>query len=107
MSWEEQVSKVFGLNEETWLNHANPLSVYTRFSVPALLALAIWSWQWIGWYCLIPIAVVISWNFLNPLIFHIPGAQRTGPVRPHLENASGSNESTTTSRKNTGYSQVG
>lgn len=71
-TWEEKVSKVFGLNESTWLNHANPLSVYTRFFIPLLLALAIWTRQWIGMYCLIPIGIVVLWNFLNPLVFPHP-----------------------------------
>ena len=72
ISWEEKISRVFGLNESTWLNHANPWSVYTRFFVPTLLAAAIWSRAWLGIYCLIPIGLVIVWNFANPLIFPPP-----------------------------------
>ena len=72
MQWEEKLSKAFGLNESKWVNHANPWSVYTRFFIPVLLVLAIWSRVWLGIFCLIPIGVVIVWNFVNPLIFPHP-----------------------------------
>ena len=74
MSWEEKLSKGFGLNEKTWLNHANPLSVYTRFLIPFMLALAIWSRVWLGIYCLVPIVLVLVWNFMNPLVFPKPAS---------------------------------
>lgn len=45
---EKRLSKFFGLNEKTWLNHANSRSVYSRFFIPLLLVIAIWSRKWIG-----------------------------------------------------------
>ena len=54
------------------MRHANPASVWTRFAVLPLLALAIWSRVWIGWWCLIPIALLIAWLVVNPLFFERP-----------------------------------
>ena len=34
------VTKLFGLEGDRWLRHANPVSVWTRFAVLPLLALA-------------------------------------------------------------------
>jgi hypothetical protein len=57
------------MSEEAWKRHANPWSVWTRFAaIPAML-LAIWSRTWIGWWCLVPIAVVIGWLWVNPHAF--------------------------------------
>ncbi|MCP3803120.1 hypothetical protein NLX83_27970 [Allokutzneria sp. A3M-2-11 16] len=65
---------MFRMSEETWRRHANPWSVWTRFAaIPAML-LAIWSRTWIGWWSLLPIAVVIVWLIVNPWAFP--------PVRP-------------------------
>ena len=43
-----KIAKLFGLEGESWMRHANPASVWTRFSVVSILALAIWSRDWIG-----------------------------------------------------------
>lgn len=72
MSAEEKLSKLFGLNEDTWMNHANPLSGYTRFFILMLLVMAIWSRRWLGILCLIPVSIALVWNFVNPLIFPKP-----------------------------------
>src|SRR4051812_35846572 len=40
---DRKVAKLFGLEGESWMKHANPASVWTRFSVVSLLALSIWS----------------------------------------------------------------
>jgi hypothetical protein len=42
------VTKLFGPEGERWMRHANPVSVWTRFAVLPLLALAVWSREWIG-----------------------------------------------------------
>jgi hypothetical protein len=33
---------------KSWLRHANPISVWTRFAVLPLLALSIWSRAWVA-----------------------------------------------------------
>ena len=69
---ERKVAQLFGLEGENWMRHANPISVWTRFSVLSLMALSIWSREWIGWYCLIPIALSVIWMMVNPLLFKEP-----------------------------------
>ncbi len=73
MSLEATLAKAFGLNgEDAWRRHANPWSVYTRMPIPVLLVAAIFSRAWIGWWCLLPVAVVIVWTMANPLFFPAP-----------------------------------
>ncbi|MBP2320944.1 polyferredoxin [Kibdelosporangium banguiense] len=57
------------MKDETWRRHANPWSVWTRFAAIPPLILAIWSRAWIGWWCLVPLAVVIAWLIINPSAF--------------------------------------
>lgn len=57
------------MKEETWRRHANPWSVWTRFAAIPPLILAIWSRTWIGWWCLVPLALVIVWLVINPSAF--------------------------------------
>ena len=47
---EQRVAKLFGLSGDSWERHANPISVWTRFAVLPMLALSIWSRDWIGWW---------------------------------------------------------
>jgi hypothetical protein len=60
------------MKDGTWKRHANPWSVYTRIPILLLFALAIWSRVWIGLFCLIPIALLVIWTFINPRIFPVP-----------------------------------
>lgn len=64
--------KLFLPDEESWLRHAIPWSVWTRFITLPFLILAVWSRVWIGWYCLVPISVLVVWIFVNPRIFDKP-----------------------------------
>lgn len=58
--------KFMRMDDDTWLRHANPWSVYTRLSCLPLMALAIWSRVWIGWWSLSALAVVLLWTWYNP-----------------------------------------
>ncbi len=78
---ERRVARLFGLEGEGWMRHANPLSVWTRFSVLSLLALAVWSRDWIGWLCLVPVALALAWTMLNPLLFGPPRSTRNWASR--------------------------
>jgi hypothetical protein len=71
-----RVTRAFGLKGGAWMRHANPVSVWTRFAVLPLLALSIWSRDWIGWWSLVPIALSIMWLMVNPLFFHEPRSTR-------------------------------
>ncbi|MEM9439682.1 MAG: DUF6653 family protein [Pseudomonadota bacterium] len=61
--------RVMSMDEETWARHANPWSVYTRFTCLPLVALAIWSRVWLGWWSLIPLAAALFWIWYNPRAF--------------------------------------
>ena len=69
MTFEQKVASVFRLDDENWMRHANPASVWTRFTVLPLLMLAFWSRAWLGWCAMIPVALAVAWTFLNPVVF--------------------------------------
>jgi hypothetical protein len=73
---ERRVAKLFGLEGENWVRHANPWSVWTRFAVLPLIALSIWSRDWIGWWCLVPVALSLAFMMVNPLLFPKPRSTR-------------------------------
>jgi hypothetical protein len=72
MTIERHVASAFHLDENVWGRHTNPWSVWTRNSVLPLLALAIWSRAWIGWWAVLPSALCILWGWVNPRIFSKP-----------------------------------
>jgi hypothetical protein len=69
MAVMSRVADTFRMTDDTWQRHANPWSVWTRFAAIPLMILAIWSRVWLGWWCLVPIAVVLVWLWLNPRVF--------------------------------------
>lgn len=69
MTVERKIASVFRLNENNWMKHANPWSVWTRYSVLPPIVLAFWSRVWIGWWCAIPAAISLAWMFFNPVVF--------------------------------------
>lgn len=73
---EHRVAHLFGLRGDAWMRHANPLSVWTRFTCVSLLVIAVWSRVWLGWYCLIPIAAASVWTWINPRAFGLPASTR-------------------------------
>ena len=73
---EGRVAHFFGLRGDAWMRHANPLSVWTRFTCLSLVVIAVWSRTWIGWYCLIPIAAASAWMWLNPRLFGVPASTK-------------------------------
>ena len=72
MTVERKIANTFHMDEETWARHANPWSVWTRFTVLPILILAIWSRVWLGWGSLAPIAIALLWMWINPRIFAKP-----------------------------------
>ena len=70
------VNKLFGLEGDKWMRHSNPVSVWTRFAVLPLLALAIWSREWIGWWSLAAVALALVFMMVNPLLFPPPRSTR-------------------------------
>ncbi len=64
--------RAMGMSDSVWERHANPWSGWTRVATMPLLAIAIWSRVWIGWWSLIPIAILFAWIWINPRIFPPP-----------------------------------
>jgi hypothetical protein len=71
-----RVARLFGLEGESWMRHSNPWSVWTRFAVLPLLAISVWSRDWIGWWCLVPVALSLIFMVVNPLLFPRPRSTR-------------------------------
>lgn len=72
MRLTKRIEKTFNMTDEFWQRHANPWSVWTRYPILPLFALAIWSRVWIGWLCLAPIILICIWTWLNPRFFKKP-----------------------------------
>ncbi|HUT22475.1 MAG TPA: DUF6653 family protein [Candidatus Bipolaricaulota bacterium] len=72
MTMEKKIAKIFNLTDENWMKHANPWSVWTRYSVLPIIVLAFWSRLWIGRWCLIPALISLGWMFFNPIFFPKP-----------------------------------
>lgn len=84
MTLERTIAKAFRLTDANWMKHANPWSVWTRYSVLPLIVLAFWSRAWIGWWCLLPGAISILWMFFNPVFFSRPKSTRNWASRAVL-----------------------
>jgi len=69
------------MDERTWQRHANPWSVWTRIATFPLLALAVWSWHWIGWLALFPLALLAVWLWLNTRVFPPPASTQSWASR--------------------------
>lgn len=72
MTIERKIANTFHMDEETWERHANPWSVWTRFTVLPILILAIWSRVWLGWWSLALIVIALFWMWMNPRLFAKP-----------------------------------
>lgn len=70
----ESSEKLMGMSDDVWQRHANPLSGWSRVSILPLLALAIWSRVWLGWWAMLPIFAMLIWTWLNPRIFPVPSS---------------------------------
>lgn len=81
MTLEAWTARLFRLDDETWMRHANPWSVWTRFTALPLLILAFWSRVWLGWGSVIPIGGAVAWTYLNPRLFPPPSSTRSWASR--------------------------
>ena len=68
-AWAE---RSMAMDDATWLRHANPWSVWTRFTGLPLLTLAAFSCQWIGAYAVLPIGLAPVWAWWTPRAFPVP-----------------------------------
>lgn len=74
MPVDDRIAKFFLPDDDSWLKHANPWSVWTRFATLPFIVLAVWSRVWIGWYCIIPITALLVWVVVNPVLFKKPAS---------------------------------
>ena len=72
MTLERKIAGLFKLDDDNWMRHANPISVWTRYSVLPVIVLAFWSREWIGWWGLVPGLSSLLWLFFNPILFKKP-----------------------------------
>lgn len=79
--FERSILSIMKMDEATWLRHANPWSVWSRLTTLPLLALALWSREWIGVGFLFPVAVAIFWIWLNPRLFPQPTSYDHWPAK--------------------------
>ena len=75
MRIDKAIERLMMMDGASWARHASPWSFWTRVPVLALLALAIWSRVWVGWWCVVPIGLVGVWTLVNPRAF--PGTSHT------------------------------
>ena len=73
---EGRIAGLFGLRGEQWMRHANPWSVWVRFAVLPLIALAAWSRVWIGWWAVLAGAAALVFMVVEPLLFPPPRSTR-------------------------------
>ena len=69
---EAVIAKVFSMSDEVWERHANPLSVWTRYSVLPVLVAAFWSRVWLGWWSVVCVGAAFFWVWFNPRMFCKP-----------------------------------
>jgi len=68
----QAIERAMRMDETSWQRHANPLSGYSRFTILPLLVGAVWCRAWIGWWSLVPVALVLLWTWWNPRAFRVP-----------------------------------
>jgi hypothetical protein len=73
---ERRLARLFGLEGDNWMRHANPVSVWTRFAFLPMLAVAVWSRDWIGWWSVALVVLALIFMMINPLLFRPPRSTR-------------------------------
>ncbi|MEL6450175.1 MAG: DUF6653 family protein [Pseudomonadota bacterium] len=76
--------RLMGMQDADWRRHANPVSVWTRFSCLPLIVLVIYARQWIGWWALPALLMALVWTWANPRAFPPPDDFGTWAARGTL-----------------------
>jgi hypothetical protein len=71
---ESKIANLFSMSDETWERHANPWSVWTRFTILPFIVAAVWSRVWIGSWAWAPVVLTILWTWYNPRMFRKPSS---------------------------------
>ena len=72
MTVEQTIAGFFRLDDDAWMRHANPWSVFLRNTVLPALIIAFWSRLWLGWWAVVPVSLALLWMWLNPRLFKAP-----------------------------------
>ena len=72
MASANKIASWYRMSDEVWARHANPWSVWTRYSTIPILFLSIWSRVWIAGWSLLPIFLSLAWIWINPREFKKP-----------------------------------
>lgn len=72
MSSPSPSETLMGMSDDVWQRHTNPWSGWSRLTAMPLLALAIWSRVWIGYWAIPAVLLVLLWIWLNPRVFPAP-----------------------------------
>lgn len=84
MGIEHHLANIFSMTDAVWKRHANPWSVWTRYLTLPLLVVIIWSRLWLGYWCLIPLAIALIWMWINPRCFPAPKTTQSWPSKAVL-----------------------
>ena len=71
-TFESRIARLLSMSDETWEKHANPWSVWTRFTALPVLVAAVWSQVWIGTWGWGLTVLAILWIWVNPRLFRKP-----------------------------------
>jgi len=66
------VERLMVMDDRVWDRHANPMSGWSRVIIGPLLVFFIFARVWLGWWVLVPIAVLLFWTWWNPRAFPPP-----------------------------------
>ncbi|MEO1460224.1 MAG: DUF6653 family protein [Pseudomonadota bacterium] len=81
MSWARPIERALRMDQRSWERHANPWSAWTRVPILPLGVLALLGREWIGLWCLLPLALLAAWTWWNPRAFAPPRSTRSWASR--------------------------
>lgn len=70
----DAMAAMMAMDERTWRRHANPLSVWTRLPIIAVLVAILFYRDLLGWWMWPLLAAAIVWTFFNPRAFPEPAS---------------------------------
>ncbi len=77
MDYGRFLEKLMVMDDASWKRHANPWSVWTRVAILPLFVLTIWYRDALGWWIVLPLALLVLWTYVNPRAFPPPATTRT------------------------------
>ncbi|NVK54716.1 MAG: hypothetical protein HWE26_03815 [Alteromonadaceae bacterium] len=72
MTIERRLAQLFRLNSKGWERHANPMSVWSRYSVLPVFLMALWLREFSVVLSISLFVLALLWMFFNPLLFPKP-----------------------------------